>query len=235
MGDELLAQESIRVRGTTIVKPIIYGNISQHFGKKRESDGHTHDWTVYVKPYNNEDISVFIKKVHFKLHESYANPNRVVSKPPYEVSESGWGEFEIQIKIYFNDITEKPITLYHGLKLFHTNEAVTSSILLQGRKTVISEFYDEIIFQDPTANLLTLLNTTRPMTLGAYKHETDFKEKQEKTLGTIQMGRNQVQAEITDFKDRLQLAKETIAKFKAEIAKVQKDRGTDMSIIYSTP
>ena len=75
-----------RVKGVCVVKPIIYGNISQHFGKKRESDGHTHDWTVYVKPYENEDMSSYVKKVQFRLHESYPNPNRIVSKPPYEVS-----------------------------------------------------------------------------------------------------------------------------------------------------
>ena len=40
------------------------------------------------------------------MHESYANPNRVVSKPPFEVSERGSGEFEIQIRIYFNDLTD---------------------------------------------------------------------------------------------------------------------------------
>jgi YEATS domain-containing protein 4 len=31
---------------------------------------------VYVKPYANEDMSSYVKKVQFKLHESYANPNR---------------------------------------------------------------------------------------------------------------------------------------------------------------
>jgi len=36
--------------------------------------------------------------------------SRVVYKPPYEVKETGWGEFDIQIKIYFNDLTEKPGT-----------------------------------------------------------------------------------------------------------------------------
>ena len=76
MIDEPIPPESVRIRGTTILKPIVYGNISQNFGKKRESDGHTHDWTVYVKPYNNEDMSSYVKKVQFKLHESYANPNR---------------------------------------------------------------------------------------------------------------------------------------------------------------
>ncbi len=39
-------------------------------------DGHTHEWSVFLKPFNNEDMSSYIKKVQFKLHESYANPNR---------------------------------------------------------------------------------------------------------------------------------------------------------------
>ena len=43
-------------QGTTIVKPVIYGNIARYFGKKREEDGHTHQWTVYIKPYKNEVI-----------------------------------------------------------------------------------------------------------------------------------------------------------------------------------
>lgn len=43
-----------RVRGVTITKPIVYGNVSKTFGKKRETDGHTHEWTVYVKPFDNE-------------------------------------------------------------------------------------------------------------------------------------------------------------------------------------
>ena len=46
-----------RVKGVTIVKPILYGSSSQPFGKKREPDGHTHEWTIYVKPFNNEDMS----------------------------------------------------------------------------------------------------------------------------------------------------------------------------------
>lgn len=87
------------------MKPIVYGNISKGFGKKREEDGHTHQWTVYVKPFNNEDMSAYVKKIHFKLHESYENPNRIITKPPYEVSETGWGEFEVVIKIYFHDPT----------------------------------------------------------------------------------------------------------------------------------
>ena len=36
--------------------------------------------------------------------------NTVVTKPPYEVNESGWGEFEIQIKIFFMDQAERPVS-----------------------------------------------------------------------------------------------------------------------------
>ena len=34
----------------------------------------------------------------------------VVIKPPYEVTETGWGEFEIIIKIYFVDPNERPVS-----------------------------------------------------------------------------------------------------------------------------
>ena len=69
-----------------MVKPVVYGNVAKYFGKKREEDGHTHQWTVYVRPFQNEDMSVYVKKVNFKLHDSYANQNRVLTKPPYEVT-----------------------------------------------------------------------------------------------------------------------------------------------------
>lgn len=194
-------QKLLHSQGVTIVKPIVYGNFARYFGKKREEDGHTHQWTVYVKPYRNEDMSQYVKKVHFKLHESYANASRVVSKPPYEITETGWGEFEIVIKIYFHDPNERSVslsnnyllyvllyltngyksngcicvpiikvTLYHILKLFQTGPDV-----MLGKKTLVSEFYEEVVFQDPTALMQTLLTTTHQLTMGPWKHDTDCK------------------------------------------------------------
>ena len=247
-----------RVKGVTLVKPIVFGNISKQFPKKRESDGHTHEWTVYFKPYDNEDMSNYIKKVQFKLHESYANPNRVVSKPPYEVSETGWGEFEVQVKIHFNDAAnEKPLIFYHVLKLFHGNSsgsgtgsgsagtanaaavdagsstgATTSAVVIQGRKTVISECYDEMIFHEPTQYIHTLLTTTRPITLDAYKHDTDFEEKKKKTLDNIKSGSTKVQSEIVQLKEKLELAKETLNKFKSELNKAQEEQGMDDDSVF---
>ncbi len=175
------------------------------------------------------------------MHESYANPNRVISKPPYEVSETGWGEFEVQIKIHFNDGAERPVTFYHVLKLFHTagggsssgggsaataaGDSNTTTALVQGRKTVVSECYDEIIFHEPTQYIHTLLTTTRPYSLHAYKHETDFDERKRRTTELIRGGQDKVKAEIADFNDRLQLAKETIAKFKLELDRARREKG----------
>lgn len=45
------------------MKPIVFGNVARYFGKKREDDGHTHQWTVYVKPYRNEVVSYVIISV----------------------------------------------------------------------------------------------------------------------------------------------------------------------------
>ena len=102
----------------------MYGNIAKYFGKKREEDGHTHQWTVYVRPYENEDMSTYVKKINFKLHDSYANQNRVITKPPYEVTETGWGEFEIVIKIYFQDPNERPVSLPIYIITFSLKHAI---------------------------------------------------------------------------------------------------------------
>lgn len=209
---------SSRVKGISLVKPIVYGNVARYFGKKREEDGHTHQWTVYVKPYRNEDMSTYVKKIHFKLHESYANPNRVVTKPPYEVTETGWGEFEIVIKIYFHDPNERPVTLYHVLKLFQSE----TNIML-GKKNLVSEFYDEMIFHDPSPMMQQLLTSSRQLTLGPYKHETDFEEKKEKTLHAILSAKNKIRYEINDLKERLKQAKEAIAKYKGEISNLERE------------
>ncbi|XP_035772700.1 YEATS domain-containing protein 4-like [Anopheles albimanus] len=211
-----------RVKGLTIVKPVIYGNVARSFGKKREEDGHTHQWTVYVKPYHNEDMQTYVKKIHFKLHESYANANRIISKPPYEVTETGWGEFEIVIKIYFHDPTERPVTMYHILKLFQSpilDGEVSTQI--EGKKGLVSEQYEEIVFQEPTQLMQQLLTNVQPVTPGAWKHDTDFEEKKVQALESINETKVKVMAEIAQLKDKLKLARETIAKFKAETAKVQ--------------
>ena len=101
---------------TIIIKPIIYGSIAFNLGKKNpEKEKVSHKWCAYVRGVQNEDISNFIKEVHFKLHDSFKNPERIITSWPFELYEVGWGEFDIRIKIYLIDETLKPIDLIHSL------------------------------------------------------------------------------------------------------------------------
>lgn len=238
------AADSGRVKGRTIIKPIVYGNFAKYMGKKREEDGHTHNWTVYLRPYNNEDMSTYVKKVHFKLHDSYTNQNRVLLKPPYEISETGshslnsmislqissnfllfkfkkinthqgWGEFELTIKLYFVDPNEKPVTIYHALRLFET-DPVTKAITI--KKYLTSEFYDEIVFHEPTSVMYQLLTNTNQLALNAPKHETNFEDKKEKNLQSILNAQRNVKNEIESVKEKLKLTQEAIEKCKKELA-----------------
>jgi YEATS domain-containing protein 4 len=36
----------------------------------------------------------------------------VVNQAPFEIEESGWGEFETQITIFFVDPNEKPVVVF---------------------------------------------------------------------------------------------------------------------------
>eukprot|EP00126_Sphaerothecum_destruens_P015537 Sdes_comp9557_c0_seq1m1031 len=148
---------SSRVKGQVFEMPIVFGNVAQFLGKKTE-DSSTHRWTLYVRgcgPYYNS-FPMFVKKVVFKLHESFPNPTRTVESAPFELTEHGWGEFEVVVKIHFMDPLEKPITLYHQLKLYATEDTIQI-----GKKTIAYEQYDEIVFCDPTETMYHLLSSAQ--------------------------------------------------------------------------
>ncbi|CAG8724972.1 329_t:CDS:2, partial [Acaulospora morrowiae] len=57
----------------------------------------------------------FVDKVEYLLHPTFENPERVVRKPPFVLSEKGWGEFDMKIILHFIDKSIKPWTLEHDL------------------------------------------------------------------------------------------------------------------------
>lgn len=129
-----------------------------------------------------------------------SKPILVINKPPYEVHETGWGEFEITLKIFFNDPNEKPVgsfekfnllsvyfvnlfalsqihththtqlTIFHLLKLFSVDPEVQA-----GSKNLVNEYYDEIIFHEPSSFFYQMLTSTKALSPGSKKHETDCK------------------------------------------------------------
>lgn len=70
---------------------------------------------------------------------------------PFQIHETGWGEFEIAIKLYYvPESAEKPQTLYHHLRLhpYGRTEAEKEAMRLNGNQ-VISWAYEEQIFNEP--------------------------------------------------------------------------------------
>ncbi|WVQ74201.1 hypothetical protein IAR50_003795 [Cryptococcus sp. DSM 104548] len=131
-----------RIRGIHVHRPVIYGSHARLLTEAERQlapPGHTHRWTVFINsaaspppsdtedidylPGGADDMSYFIKKVTFKLHETYATPNRVIDKPPFKVSETGWGEFTVALRVQFiNESLEKPLNFTHSIKLHHMGQ-----------------------------------------------------------------------------------------------------------------
>jgi YEATS domain-containing protein 4 len=113
-----------RLEKTTACLPFVYGSVAFYLGKKAD-DFQTHQWTLYVRGPNNEDLSLVISKVIFQLHPSFAQPIRELTAPPFEVTERGWGEFEAQIRIIWKDPFEKATVV-----CYRTITACRTSLLL---------------------------------------------------------------------------------------------------------
>ena len=73
-----------------------------------------------------------------------------VQGQPFVVKETGWGEFEISIKLYFAaESNEKPQTLYHHLRLhpYGKDDQEREASIRNG--DVISWCYEELLFNEP--------------------------------------------------------------------------------------
>ncbi|PPQ63151.1 hypothetical protein CVT24_005791 [Panaeolus cyanescens] len=186
--------DRVRIRNLTIYRPIIYGNTAYILSdKEREKNAtnpslkdHTHRWTVAVRSAASapdsdqvggaDDLSHFIRRVTFKLHDTYPNPSRVIDKAPFEVTETGWGEFEVQIRIQFvAEAAEKTMTLFHHLKLHPwtiTGEAEVPPLDVAIKAGPVHSWqYDEVVFNDPYSNFLTMLTQHPPTPLPVHKRK----------------------------------------------------------------
>ena len=154
-----------RLQNTTVACPVVYGSMALSMGKK-QNEYATHKWRLYLRGPNDEDLSTFIAKVVFTLHPSFMVPVREITKSPFEVTETGWGEFEATLRIFFRDPEESPLDLCHLIKLYHTPTAgspsghgTNSTAALGGTKSnpVVAEAYDEFVFTNPTEDFMQML------------------------------------------------------------------------------
>ena len=144
-----------RKRDTELVVPICYGTCAYYLGKKAD-EYHSHKWTVYLREPEHGDLSHVISKVVFNLHPSFKEPVRTLEKPPYEVTETGWGEFEIGVTVHFaDDAGEKAVDLVAPLKLHHEGGARSPKPdKSQAKRPVVKEKYEELVFHEPHEDFL---------------------------------------------------------------------------------
>ncbi|KAM0756658.1 yeats-domain-containing protein, partial [Meredithblackwellia eburnea MCA 4105] len=253
------------LEGVSVFRPIIYGNSTVLLEPHEKGDtDHTHRWTVGVRTDQiggADDISYFIKKVTFKLHDSFPQPLRTLEKAPFEVTETGWGEFDIVIKIFFvPEAAEKPISFSHHLKLhpwplptpapaklIKTDEDGASPPIPAAPEDepvqpiispVHSWQYEEIVFSEPTETFYAVLLSKAPTPLPR-SNRLVIKDK------TLQMG---MSGNIGEFSvdmeaeegDRLDLAKknalEEIESLRKKLISNEKElAGQSLSLVSLGP
>lgn len=150
-----------------IIKPFVYGSIAiPHAKGTTASTGTTHTWKVFVRPFepNGSCLSPFLENVTFSIHSSFAQPERVISSPPYLVEESGWGEFDVRITLVFK--SGDHLILNHHLRLFPETKA--SRAPKHNKRPVISENYDEIIISPVAPNSVVPFSTNIPQVAPVY-------------------------------------------------------------------
>jgi len=193
-----------RLNASFVACPVVYGSVCFYLGKKADEFA-THRWTLFIRGPNDEDLSVFVSKVAFSLHESFAESVRVITSPPFEVTEHGWGEFTAKIRIFFRDPEEQPIDVSHTIKLYPPGMTNSSLAHQNLKKPVVAEVYDEIVFAEPTAQFRELLMryvppSVRPA-LPLSEFYTNFDE--ERDVHTLTTVLDHLVREIDQAKNRL--------------------------------
>ncbi|KAH6561917.1 hypothetical protein BASA61_002144 [Batrachochytrium salamandrivorans] len=207
-----------RVKGLTVTVPIIYGSTATAVTKKDSlpDPSHTHKWSVYVRSVNNEDLSFCIRRVVIKLHESFEAPSRVFDAPPYEVNETGWGEFEIMIKISFVDPAEKSVTVYHQLQLYPKDEIVQAT-----KRPVVVNHYDELIFSEPSEEFSKALRdhaeTVQLPPTGPFSLQSESEE-----LARLEAIYNKVNADLEKQNRTYRKTEQELHRVQAELVELER-------------
>ena len=85
----------------------------------------------------------------------------MVESAPFEVTETGWGEFEVQMKLYFvPEANEKAQTLWHALKLHPYVGDIEGQ--KERRDAIVSQNFEEVIFSEPVEPFYDIMTSGPP-------------------------------------------------------------------------
>ncbi|EGD81713.1 hypothetical protein PTSG_02424 [Salpingoeca rosetta] len=196
-------------------KRIVYGNTA-HIIERSPDSPHTHEWKLYVQSATNEPLENFVKKVTFTLHPSFKPPTRVVDKPPFQVVENGWGEFEAQIKIQFHPTTLKSMTLRHIVRLFPSDKTITAD-----DNSVVAESFDELVFSNPSDSMAKYLNKEPSPML--QPRARDYAAVETQQLKAIQAAKADLEAQMAAVQKQHKALEEESVALNQELAQLQRE------------
>ncbi|CAJ0746187.1 20653_t:CDS:2 [Entrophospora sp. SA101] len=80
--------------------------------KFQSPDGYSiREWKLTIYAINDVGAKFqanFIEKVEYNLHPTFKNPTRIMKKAPFTIIEKGWGEFDMNIRLFFPDKSIDP-------------------------------------------------------------------------------------------------------------------------------
>jgi len=96
------------------------GNTFEDINKEVQNHNF-YDWTFYLKSADGSSCD-FIKKLEIALHETFLPSKVTLTYEPFEITKTGWGEFDINVTLYFYG-KKQPILFKHHLNLSKNSKA----------------------------------------------------------------------------------------------------------------
>eukprot|EP01130_Rhizamoeba_saxonica_P008051 TRINITY_DN3255_c0_g2_i3.p1 TRINITY_DN3255_c0_g2~~TRINITY_DN3255_c0_g2_i3.p1 ORF type:complete len:225 (-),score=55.35 TRINITY_DN3255_c0_g2_i3:40-714(-) len=187
-------------------------------GGKKAPGEHTHSWKTYIRGPAHEDITRFIYKVVFHLHDSFSDPIREVLEPPYETSATGWGEFTIKMSIYLQDQSHPPIDVLHNLMLFPRPVEESPST----QKVVTSEFYEDLPIYTPSQQFINVLTNSKQTILRPDIQMNDPRPLQDE-MEKYALAESEINLKISDLVSSYKTTMQNIAVILEEIAELEQE------------
>lgn len=186
------AASNKRVKNTRISRPFIIGSkawtLTPENNNKPVPEGHTKGWTIYVRGIQGgPDLSTWLKKVQFKLHHTYNDASRTVESQPFQVSETGYGEFDIELRLYFDSSSgEKAQYRFHRLKLEPFGDEAQIAKQLADN-AIIAETCEIVEFNEPSQEFLDKMTSEDQFVDATQGNKKGAKSKAEKKAQSGEM------------------------------------------------